>query len=245
MRQDSDYLFYTEWKNARELSPSYKDDLYWHAWILKRAKGKILDIGAGHDPNKLRMITNKKNYYILDTSKKVINQLAKENYYAIRGSHQKIPFPNQTFDTIISSYVLEHTPYWQQSIDEAQKKLKPGGTIFIAVPINPKYWTIRDEQAGHIQRFIPWKLFEYLTLKGWIIDDIKYTKTFFLKHYKKYVLKHAADRKTALKQSKNPLTQLILRIITPILLLDRYLWMIRGMNMIIRAQKPIKEDFEG
>ena len=50
------------------------------------------------------------------------------------GDALRLPFPDDTFDRIIASEVLEHVPDDQVALDEIFRVLKPGGTLAATVP---------------------------------------------------------------------------------------------------------------
>jgi SAM-dependent methyltransferase len=47
---------------------------------------------------------------------------------------EELPFPNATFDHVLSVVVLEHTPMPARVIEEFQRVLKPGGMVHLVVP---------------------------------------------------------------------------------------------------------------
>lgn len=52
---------------------------------------------------------------------------------------RKLPFPNNSFNTIFSNSVLEHIPDVNKVIKESYRILKPGGFFIYTVPINNFY----------------------------------------------------------------------------------------------------------
>jgi SAM-dependent methyltransferase len=50
------------------------------------------------------------------------------------GRLEELPFPNSSFDHVLSIVVLEHTPEPGRVIEEFQRVLKPGGMVHIIVP---------------------------------------------------------------------------------------------------------------
>jgi SAM-dependent methyltransferase len=52
----------------------------------------------------------------------------------VQGDGTRLPYPDETFDKIIASEVLEHVPDDQAAYDEFMRILKPGGTIAVTVP---------------------------------------------------------------------------------------------------------------
>jgi ubiquinone/menaquinone biosynthesis C-methylase UbiE len=50
------------------------------------------------------------------------------------GRLEQLPFPDASFDRVLSIVVLEHTPEPAQVIQEFQRVLSPGGTVHLVVP---------------------------------------------------------------------------------------------------------------
>lgn len=55
-------------------------------------------------------------------------------FSTINMDHYRIPFDDDTFDSVISLYVLEHVQNWEQSLAEIRRVLKPGGTSLHIFP---------------------------------------------------------------------------------------------------------------
>ncbi len=53
---------------------------------------------------------------------------------SVRGDAHRLPFPDNSFDRIIASEVLEHLPGDDIAIRELARVLKPGGTLAVTVP---------------------------------------------------------------------------------------------------------------
>jgi len=53
-------------------------------------------------------------------------------------------FPNETFDVILCSHVLEHIPNDRQAIHELHRVLRPGGVAYIQVPYRQDSITDED-----------------------------------------------------------------------------------------------------
>ncbi|MHC1704353.1 MAG: class I SAM-dependent methyltransferase [Tenuifilaceae bacterium] len=58
------------------------------------------------------------------------------------GSILEIPFPDNTFDFVVSSEVIEHVPDPYKAIQELYRVLKPGGTIVLTTPNKIWYFAI-------------------------------------------------------------------------------------------------------
>lgn len=63
-----------------------------------------------------------------------------------------LPLADESADLVLALDVLEHVPD-AQTLSEAQRILRPGGTILVAVPAFQWLWSYRDEDAGHLRRY--------------------------------------------------------------------------------------------
>lgn len=74
-----------------------------------------------------------------------------------------IPFPDQTFDYVISSGVIHHTPNPKKAFNELTRVLKPGGKIFLSVYGNGGLkWFVNDLFRYTICKIIPFSLMNRL-----------------------------------------------------------------------------------
>jgi len=97
------------------------------------------------------------------------------------GTALDLPFPDNSFDKIICSEVLEHIPDYMQALGEIRRCLKPDGTLAISVP---RYWPERicwmlsddyhNEPGGHVRIFREKVLRSSVEQRGF---------TCFAKHY--------------------------------------------------------------
>jgi SAM-dependent methyltransferase len=81
---------------------------------------------------------------------------------AVNGDGTRLPFPDDTFDRIICSEVLEHIPDDDAALVELYRVLKPGGTLAATVPTwfpEKVCWKLSDEYhapfvaGGHVRIF--------------------------------------------------------------------------------------------
>mgnify|MGYP001594880018 CR=1 FL=1 len=87
--------------------------------------GVVLDAGSG-EGERYKKFLNFDKYVKLD-----INFVNKPN---IIGSVENIPAESESFDSIISTQVLEHVKNPRKTIEEFYRVLKPGGYCLITVP---------------------------------------------------------------------------------------------------------------
>ena len=78
----------------------------------------------------------------------------------IQGSGHELPFPDNTFDHVICSEVLEHIPDYPSFLREINRVLKPGGLFAVSVPrYFPEWvcWQLSDAyhqvEGGHVRIF--------------------------------------------------------------------------------------------
>lgn len=71
-----------------------------------------------------------------------------------------LPFPDDVFDVVICSEVLEHLPAYETALDEIARVLRPGGRVGVSVPrYGPERlcWALSDAyhdvEGGHVRIF--------------------------------------------------------------------------------------------
>lgn len=93
-------------------------------------KGRLLDVGCGKRP------------YALIYDRLVDTSIGTEVAFSPHGTHaadlicfaESLPFPDQQFDTILCTEVLEHTRQPFQVMHELARLLKPNGHLILSVP---------------------------------------------------------------------------------------------------------------
>jgi SAM-dependent methyltransferase len=77
---------------------------------------------------------------------------------AVQGDALALPFPDDAFDRVIASEILEHIPDDEQAMAELARVLRPGGTMAITVPrAGPEFinWSLSEEYhnvpGGHVR----------------------------------------------------------------------------------------------
>ena len=77
---------------------------------------------------------------------------------AVQGDALALPFPDDAFDRVIASEILEHLPDDEQAMAELARVLRPGGTMAITVPrAGPEFinWSLSEEYhnvpGGHVR----------------------------------------------------------------------------------------------
>lgn len=124
--------------------------------IGNRVPKKILDIGCGTGQtfNFLHEQFPKAKLYGMDSSAKAVRYVIKNGYKNVKkGSANRLPYPNQSFDLILFLDVLEHIQDHQKAINEAKRVLIKGGRIIITAPALKFIWSDHDRKQYHFRRY--------------------------------------------------------------------------------------------
>ena len=134
----------------------------------------FLDAGAGFGRHAFEAARQGATVYALDWAQEEVaatrymfdgmvksNEIPPANFGgALLGDATRLPFPDNTFDCVVTSEVLEHIQNDVAAIAELHRVLKPGGTLGVTVPtwwpekIN---WMLSDEYhapksvGGHVR----------------------------------------------------------------------------------------------
>ena len=134
---------------------------------------KILDLGCGFGRHAFEAARRGAYVVALDAGEDEVNGVlntfaamveagelpqATTKVGVVQGDALNLPFPDNTFDRVICSDVLEHIPNDQGAMAELTRVLRPGGTMAITIPrwgpelIN---WALSDEYhmtpGGHVR----------------------------------------------------------------------------------------------
>lgn len=138
-------------------------------FLDKDTKGKkLIDIGSGSGYVSIEMAKTGMDVIACDITEKYLEFIDKykklfslENLKLINCSADKIPIKSNSVDYVVASAILEHLVFEKEAIKEWKRILKPGGKIFLAVPIKYRYlWPfflplniVYDKRIGHLRRY--------------------------------------------------------------------------------------------
>jgi len=92
--------------------------------------GKLLDVGCGSKPYK-------DTYFSAATSYVGVDYASEKSRPDIIASALSLPLDNESFDTVVSTELLEHVPDPLRALREMHRVLKPGGHLILSTPM---YW---------------------------------------------------------------------------------------------------------
>jgi SAM-dependent methyltransferase len=89
-------------------------------------RGRVLDAGAGRGAYRELLSGFAENYVGMD--------LASTQATNVLGDAQRLPFADESFDTVFCSQVLEHVPEPLLALSEFRRVLKVGGHLVLSAP---------------------------------------------------------------------------------------------------------------
>lgn len=96
-----------------------------------------------------------------------------EGWALVEGDALRLPFPDDAFDCVICSEVLEHLPDFEAALDEIARVTKPDGVFALSVPRawpEAICWRLsegyRTAPGGHVRIFDASALREAVTARG-------------------------------------------------------------------------------
>jgi SAM-dependent methyltransferase len=101
------------------------------------ARGHVLDLGCGVNADLEAYRTGEREVWGTDFQRHP--ELRHSEWFRLLGADGAIPFPNKTFDTVVSVMVLEHVTDPQAFLSEIGRVLRPGG-CFIGHSISGSHY---------------------------------------------------------------------------------------------------------
>ncbi|MDQ0287513.1 SAM-dependent methyltransferase [Desulfofundulus luciae] len=96
------------------------------------------------------------------------------------GRAGELPFPDGHFDTVCLFDVLEHLPEEGPALHEVRRVLRPGGLLFVSVPLHPELWSEHDERCGHYRRYRKGEVVGFLKKYGFCVLERRFFLSLFL-----------------------------------------------------------------
>jgi ubiquinone/menaquinone biosynthesis C-methylase UbiE len=114
---------------------------------LPHFRGEVLDVGCGQSPYRYLLDARTTRYVGIDIFEADRFDYANDEIVPFDGEH--IPFPDEKFDAVLCTEVLEHVERFQGLVDEIFRVLKTGGKAVFTVPWSARY------------HYVPYDYFRY------------------------------------------------------------------------------------
>lgn len=115
---------------------------------------KLLDAGCGTGWFSKKAVECGADVTSMDLGENLLNEVAKKCVTKrVVGSILEMPFDDNTFDYVISSEVIEHTPAPYLAIREIYRVLKPGGKMVLSTPNQFWKWTLWIANKFHLRPY--------------------------------------------------------------------------------------------
>jgi len=143
----------------RKLILTLISDLFRKQLDLTGKRLSVLDVGCGTGDYSLVLANNGFKVTGFDFSEYAI-KTAKDRCAGSPGNPPEFIVgdintftTNEKYDLIIMSEVLEHIEEDTGILHKYRDFLKDDGYVLISVPFDPAFWSVEDEQSGHVRRY--------------------------------------------------------------------------------------------
>lgn len=156
-----------------------------------RAGSKFIDVGAGAGRHSYEALRRGADVIAFDLDEPELRNV--EEMFGAMSAAGEVPeggtaricvgdvlemdFPDENFDVVLASEILEHVPADTEAIAELVRILKPGGKLVVTVPRfwPEKFcWTLSDEyhanEGGHIRIYRASELQEKIERAGLVFE---------------------------------------------------------------------------
>jgi len=96
-------------------------------------KGRLLDIGCGNGTELYKLKKMGWETYGVEVNEEASARARSEGLSVLTGDLFKAKFPDQFFDVVRMSFVLEHLPNPRETLTEIKRILRPQGRIYISI----------------------------------------------------------------------------------------------------------------
>ena len=151
--QEKRVLFYQ--RKYKKLSPKWdQTNIVLCQYFKKYGEKLVLDAGCGHGNYVIDEFRDKIEFAAgvdIDSKSTTKNSSLDEIKYS---NLETIPYPNNSFETVVSLWVLEHLENPSRVLREIRRVLKPGG-CFIFVTPNKNNWLLKCKGLAN-QSLVKW-----------------------------------------------------------------------------------------
>lgn len=226
---------------------------YRESLILGLVKGEVekgsivLDAGCGSGSLLFKLADLGYRVYGLEQSREYVREISRtiksvksSNVLNVRqGSIANLPYPEKSFDLVVSGEVLEHVADDAKAIREFFRVLKPGGTCVVSVPADPELWDFTDEWAGHLRRYTKKDLVVLFESKGFVVKDVRFWGFPFVRLYHRYVYLPYLKKRNLDAPPDAGFHRMATKLLSVLFRIDSLFgWAPFGVGLILTARKP-------
>jgi ubiquinone/menaquinone biosynthesis C-methylase UbiE len=157
-------------------------------WVCSRAEGEVLEIAIGtgrnlpHYPDHVRLTGIELSPAMLELARARAGELGREVDLRV-GDAQALDFPDESFDTVVSTLSLCTIPDDRAAVAEGRRVLRPGGRFLLLEHVRSPLLPVRFGerlldplsvrfQADHLLR----EPLEHLHAEGFTVEQVERSK---------------------------------------------------------------------
>jgi ubiquinone/menaquinone biosynthesis C-methylase UbiE/predicted ester cyclase len=157
-------------------------------WVCERAEGEVLELAAGTARNlpfysaDVKLTGVELSPQMAELGRRRAEELGREIDMRV-GDAEDLPFPDDSFDTVVCTYGLCTIPDDAAAVREAKRVLRPGGRILLAEHVrspNPMLRTLQRVLEPLAHRFggdhLLREPLDHLVAEGFEVDQVKRLK---------------------------------------------------------------------
>lgn len=137
-------------------------------WI----QGDLLEVGCGEGRGIRQVLPGVRSYSAIDKIESAIASLRKKfpEAHLAAGNLPPLPYPDASFDSVISFQVIEHIEDDVYFLKEIHRVLRPGGVALLTTPnrlqsLSRNPWHVREYTADELTRLAA-TVFSLVDMKG-------------------------------------------------------------------------------
>jgi SAM-dependent methyltransferase len=178
--------------------------------IVGPQTGKILEAGCGSGLNLL--IFKDADRIGLDISEAAVKIGKEKGLNLVQADLNKgIPFPDDTFETVLALDIVEHLESEQDTLKEIHRVLKKEGKLILNVPACMSLWSYHDKVNMHKKRYKKEEVLKATKLAGFKKKTLSYwNSTLFPAVYLSVKLRNLTKNKESHLKEINPFVNKIL-----------------------------------
>jgi ubiquinone/menaquinone biosynthesis C-methylase UbiE len=155
---------------------------------LAKARGDVLEIGGGTGSNLPYYGAEVTSLTVTEPEQPMLKRLEKKvrergsGAKVVRAPAEELPFPDGSFDTVVSTLVLCGVEDQSRALREIRRVLRPGGRLVFAEHVrsdDPKLARMQDRMNG-LNRFVAGcdcnrRTLETIEREGFTVEDLERT----------------------------------------------------------------------